>query len=79
MVYLREHNWDLTIQKATDCLDIEMTSKALFRRGKAFAQKGDFQSALNDLSEGKNLFPQDLEEYEAEIGFTKSLANNANN
>jgi hypothetical protein len=75
IVYMKMEEWDKAIEKASDCLDIEHTSKAYFRRGKAYAMKGDFESALKDLNEGKTEFPNDANTYIEEIERIKELQN----
>lgn len=45
MVFLKEQNYSKAIEKASLSLEIAETGKALFRRGKAFAMKNDFESA----------------------------------
>ena len=75
IVYMKKEEWDKAIEKASACLEIEHTSKAFFRRGKAYAMKGDFESALKDLEDGKTQFPSDANTYTEEIERIKELQN----
>ena len=45
MVFLKEENYTKAIEKATKSIALEKTSKAYFRRGKAYAMKNDFENA----------------------------------
>eukprot|EP00117_Sycon_ciliatum_P050716 scpid106759/ scgid35767/ len=67
MVYLKEKEWAKAIEKATNSLDIEKTTKAYFRRGKAFAMKNDYENAYKDFEEGKKLDEDSIKLFEEEI------------
>jgi tetratricopeptide (TPR) repeat protein len=71
MVYLKERNWAKAVEKATNSLNIEKTTKAYFRRGKAYAMKNDFENAYKDFEEGKKLDDSDAKLFDEEIAKTK--------
>lgn len=74
-IYLVQKQWEKAIEKTTDSLNIEKTSKGYFRRGKAYAESNKFEEALKDFMTGKEQFPEDAKEFDSEIAKTKELEN----
>ena len=71
MIFLKEKNYSKVIEKATSSLDVEKNMKALFRRGKAYTMKNDFENAYKDFEDGKKFSPDDAKLFDNEIQAAK--------
>jgi tetratricopeptide (TPR) repeat protein len=71
MVFLKEKNYTKAVEKATNSLKVEKTTKAYYRRGKAYALKNDFENAYCDFEAGKALDPAESKLFDSEIAKTK--------
>jgi tetratricopeptide (TPR) repeat protein len=47
--FFQQKNFDKSIKKATDSLNLKKTIKAYYRRGKAYAMLGQYENAADDM------------------------------
>jgi tetratricopeptide (TPR) repeat protein len=59
LCYFLLGEWQKSIDKATLSLQNKKSCKALYRRGKAYEKRNDFERAIQDMTEAVRMDPSD--------------------
>lgn len=65
--YFLTQQYQKAIDKATESLKYKKTAKALYRRGKAYAMKNEYEKAIKDMEEAVRIDPNDTSDIQLEI------------
>ena len=65
--FFQQKNFDKSIKKATDSLNLKKTIKAYYRRGKAYAMLEKYENAADDMKKAVLMDTSDPNEIQTEM------------
>ncbi len=65
--FFQQKNFDKSIKKATDSLNLKKTIKAYYRRGKAYAMLGQYENAADDMKKAVLMDTSDPNDIQTEM------------
>lgn len=71
LCYFMLKNYQKSSEKATESLKYRKTIKALYRRAKAYEKRGDYERAIQDMTEAVRMDTSDPNDIQQEIGQLK--------
>ncbi len=72
--FFQKKNYEKTIQKATDSLNLKKTVKAYYRRGKAYAMLEQYENAAADMKKAVLMDTSDPNDFQIEMMRYEKLA-----